>query len=76
MRKGKYVNLEDPIYLLDKQRGSLRLPTYSGDVPFIELRNLKFKNRQAFDENLFELRIGEIVIRIHKDELSEAQRYI
>lgn len=74
MRRGTNINIEDPIYLLDKNRGFLRIPTTNGD--WLELRNLKFKNREAFDLNYFEINLGGKVTRIQKDELLEALSFV
>lgn len=74
MRTGKIVDIGNPIYLLDKNRGFLRIPTTSGE--WIEVRNLKFKNREAYDLNYFEVKIGDLTTRIQKDELMEALTWV
>lgn len=75
-RKGKRVNIEDPIYLLDKNRGFLRIPVYPASNGYIEFRSLKHTNREAFDNNYFDLKVGDEVYRLHRDEIQEALTYV
>jgi hypothetical protein len=75
-RKGKRVNTEDPIYLLDKNRGFLRIPVYPASNGYIEFRSLKHTNREAFDNNYFDLKVGDEVYRLHRDEIQEALTYV
>lgn len=73
MRRGKLVDIEnDPIYLLDKNRGICRIPMMGG---YITVRNLKHINRDAYDANYFELEIENKRYRIQRDELESAMRY-
>ena len=75
-RKGKRINTEDPIYLLDKNRGFLRIPVYPASNGYIEFRSLKHTNREAFDNNYFDLKVGDEVYRLHRDEIQEALTYV
>lgn len=74
-RKGKRVNIDDPIYCLDKNRGYVRIPTY-GDHSSVEVGSLKFRNRWAYDQNAFVLIIDGKEIILNKDELQEALQYV
>lgn len=75
-RKGKRINIEDPIYLLDKNRGSLRIPVYPASNGWVEFRSLKYTNREAFNNNYFDLVIDGNVYRLHRDEFQEALQYV
>lgn len=73
-RQGKNVDINDPLYLLDKNRGEVRIPSLGGE--WIQLCNLKFKNRTAYDANYFEMKFEGKVLRVQKDELMEALAYV
>lgn len=75
-RTGKNVNVEAPIYALDKNRGSLRIPCYSGDETYATVRSLKFINRTAYDNHVFELEIGGKRYRFNKDEILAGLQYV
>lgn len=75
MRLGKFVNIEDPLYLLDKNKGTVSIPTYSGNVPRLKIINLRHKNKVAYDNNIVELEVGQYRFRVHKDELTEAMKF-
>ena len=75
-RIGKKVNIEDPIYALDKNKGYVRIPVFNGDVKYITIGNLKFKNRYAYDHNIFELQIENKIYRLNKDELLAGLQYV
>jgi hypothetical protein len=74
MRQGKIVDVNNPAYLLDKNKGVFRVPTLNGE--YFEVRNLKFKNRDAYDANYFELRVGDKAYRVQKDELLAGLQYV
>lgn len=74
MRQGKIVDVTNPTYLLDKNRGSFRVPILNNG--YFEIQNLKFKNREAYDANYFDLKIGDEVYRIQKDELLAGLQYV
>jgi hypothetical protein len=74
-RIGKLVNIENPLYALDRNRGSLRIPSHNGKGE-IWIHSLKFRNKDAYDNHIFEIQIGEEKIRIHKDELLAGLQYV
>lgn len=74
MRRGKFVDFNDPIYLLDKNRGVCHIPTMGGDSLII--KSLKHKNRTAYDDNIAEFQIKNITFRVQLDELLEAIKYV
>ncbi len=73
-RIGKRVNLDDPEYAFDKNRGYVRIPTIDGGR--MAIQSLKYKNRYAYDHHIFELIIDDKVIRVNKDDLLEAMQYV
>jgi hypothetical protein len=73
-RIGKIVDAENPTYLLDKNRGFSRIPTVSGN--YLEVRNLKFLNRDAYDANFCEFRYKGESFRVQKDELLAMLQYV
>jgi hypothetical protein len=74
MRQGKIVDVDNPTYLLDKNKGTFRVPIMGGE--YFEVQNLKFKNRDAYDANYFDLKVGGKVYRIQKDELLAGLQYV
>lgn len=76
MRNGKIVG-EDPWFVVDRNRGFYRIPVYAGTTHTpVEVRNLKFTNREAWGDNLMELRVGHEVVRIQKDELRKVMEWV
>lgn len=75
MRNGKLVNENDPIYLLDKNKGFCRIPTLT-PCEWLEVQNLKFANREAYDNNYFDLKVGKKTYRVQKDDLEMALKYV
>jgi len=73
-RTGKKVDIENPMYALDKNRGSLRIPTV-GNSP-LWIHSLKFRNRTAYDNHIFEFEFEGKKFRVHKDELMEGLQYV
>jgi len=75
-RKGKIVNITDPVYLLDKNRGFMRIPVYSPAGEYLEFQNLKFKNLEAWENNYFDIKINGKEYRIHRDDMYAALNYV
>lgn len=73
-RQGIYVNVEDPIYMLDKNRGYFRMRSYNGG--YVTLESLKHINRDAYDANYFDLIVDGKKYRIQKDELLAGLQYV
>lgn len=74
MRRGKFVDFNDPIYLLDKNRGVCYIPTTIGTP--LKLTSLIHKSREAYDANYAEFEIKGITFRVQLDELLEAIKYV
>lgn len=73
-RTGKIVDVSNPSYLLDKNRGFFRIPTVSGD--YLEMHNLKYKNRDAYNANYCEFTFKGETLRVQIDELRAGLQYV
>lgn len=73
-RQGMNVNIDDPIYLLDKNRGYFRIKTVQGKS--LVVKSLKHDSREAYDANYFALVIDGKVHRVQKDELLAGLQYV
>lgn len=73
-RQGMNVNVNDPIYLLDKNRGYFRVKTVRGKS--LVVKSLKHDCREAYNANYFSLVIDGKEHRIQKDELLAGLQYV
>lgn len=73
-RQGKIVNIENPEYAFDKNRGYVRIPTMEGGR--LAVQSLKYTNRYAYDQHVFELIIDDKKVRINKDDLLAGLQYV